>query len=292
MLRFIDFLTDLFDGLFMPPLVPVFSGWQGGKSWDKGDWFNNHTGFPKRPSVHRRRFAPPPLSPVWRVLCTSPAGAIIGEPSHMRAVRAHKGKAAARITIRGRSGHSSRPDQGLNAIHLMTSIMAKAVETADALTRGPFETTFEPPYSSLQIGTVKGGQVINIIPDFSAIELEARAISGVSPLALLQPVRESVEAFAAKGIDIDWTPMSDYPALSLAADTPLVLLLEELTGTACLAAVSYGTEAGLFQAAGIDAIICGPGDIGRAHKPDEFITTSELSACQSILETLGRRCTA
>ncbi|WKL22984.1 acetylornithine deacetylase [Agrobacterium tumefaciens] len=224
-------------------------------------------------------------------LCTRPAGAIIGEPSHMRAVRAHKGKAAARITIRGRSGHSSRPDQGLNAIHLMTSIMAKAVETADALTRGPFETTFEPPYSSLQIGTVKGGQAINIIPDFSAIELEARAISGVSPLALLQPVRESVEAFAAKGIDIDWTPMSDYPALSLAADTPLVLLLEELTGTACLAAVSYGTEAGLFQAAGIDAIICGPGDIGRAHKPDEFITTSELSACQSILETLGRRCT-
>lgn len=223
-------------------------------------------------------------------LCTPPAGAIVGEPSNMQAVRAHKGKAAARITIRGRSGHSSRPDQGVNAIHLMTVIMAKAVETADALTRGPFEATFEPPYSSLQIGTVKGGQAINIIPDFSAIELEARAISGVSPLALLQPVRASVEAFAAKGIDIEWTPMSDYPALSLPADAPLVLLLEELTGTPCLAAVSYGTEAGLFQAAGIDAIICGPGDIGRTHKPDEFITTDELSACQSMLETLGRRC--
>ncbi|MDZ7928241.1 MAG: acetylornithine deacetylase [Agrobacterium sp.] len=224
-------------------------------------------------------------------LCAPPAGAIIGEPSNLRAVRAHKGKAAARITIRGRSGHSSRPDQGVNAIHLMTGIMAKAVETAHELMQGPFEATFEPPYSSLQIGTMKGGQAINIIPDFSAIELEARAISGISPLELLQPVRSSVEALAAKGIDIEWTPMSDYPALSLAADAPLALLLEELTGTPCLAAVSYGTEAGLFQAAGIDAIICGPGDIGRAHKPDEFITTSELSACQSMLETLGRRCT-
>ncbi|WP_312357047.1 acetylornithine deacetylase [Agrobacterium sp.] len=225
-------------------------------------------------------------------LCAPPAGAIIGEPSNMRAVRAHKGKAAARITLRGRSGHSSRPDQGINAIHLMTGIMAKAVQTADTLTRGPFEATFEPPYSSLQIGTVKGGQAINIIPDHCTIELEARAISGVSPLTLLEPVQSAVEALAATGVDIEWTPMSAYPALSLPAEAPLALLLEQLTGTSNLAAVSYGTEAGLFQAAGIDAIICGPGDIGRAHKPDEFITAGELAACQSMLETLAHHCAA
>lgn len=225
-------------------------------------------------------------------LCAPPAGAIIGEPSNLRSVRAHKGKAAARVSIRGRSGHSSRPDQGVNAIHLMAGIIATAVEAADALTRGPFEKTFEPPYSSLQIGTVNGGQAINIIPDHCAIELEARAISGVSPIALLEPVRRSVEALTATGVDIEWLPMSAYPALSLPAEAPLASLLDELTGTPGLAAVSYGTEAGLFQAAGIDAIICGPGDIGRAHKPDEFITAGELSACQSMLETLGRRCTA
>ncbi|WP_144576598.1 acetylornithine deacetylase [Agrobacterium sp. DE0009] len=225
-------------------------------------------------------------------LCAKPAGAIIGEPSNLRAVRAHKGKAAARITIRGRSGHSSRPDQGVNAIHLMTGIMAKAVETAQALTQGPFEGTFEPPYSSLQIGTVNGGQAINIVPDLCTIEVEARAISGVSPLALLEPLRESVERLAANGTDVQWAPMSDYPALSLAADAPLVNLMEQLTDAPCIDAVSYGTEAGLFQAAGIDAIICGPGDIGRAHKPDEYITTTELSACQSLLERLAHRCAA
>ena len=86
--------------------------------------------------------------------------------------------------------------------------------------------------------------------------------------------------------------MSAYPALSLPAEAPLALLLEQLTGTPNLAAVSYGTEAGLFQAAGIDAIICGPGDIGRAHKPDEFITEGELFACQSMLETLAHHCAA
>ena len=83
-------------------------------------------------------------------LCAPPAGAIIGEPSNLRSVRAHKGKAAARVSIRGRSGHSSRPDQGVNAIHLMAGIIATAVEAADALTRGPLEKTFEPPYSSLR----------------------------------------------------------------------------------------------------------------------------------------------
>ncbi|MDS7594716.1 acetylornithine deacetylase [Agrobacterium tumefaciens] len=223
-------------------------------------------------------------------LCAKPAGAIIGEPSNMRGVRAHKGKAAARITLRGRSGHSSRPDQGVNAIHLMTGVLAKAVESAQALAQGPFDTTFAPPYSSLQVGTVRGGQAINIIPDLCVAELEARAISGVSPTALLEPIRAAVETLAANGIDIEWTPMSDYPALSLAAGSPLVALVEELTRCASLAAVSYGTEAGLFQAAGIDAIICGPGDIGRAHKPNEFITAGELAACQSMVEALGARC--
>lgn len=81
-------------------------------------------------------------------LCASPLGAIIGEPSGMRAIRAHKGKAAARLTVRGRSGHSSRPDEGLNAIHAIANVLSRAVAAADRLTQGPFEHVFEPPYSS------------------------------------------------------------------------------------------------------------------------------------------------
>jgi acetylornithine deacetylase len=222
-------------------------------------------------------------------LCAKPEGAIIGEPSNMRAICAHKGKAAARVEIRGRSGHSSRPDQGLNAIHAMAEVLSEAVANAERLTSGPFDGAFKPAYSSLQVGTISGGQAVNIIPDVCVAEFEARAIAGICPSALLAPIREKAESLRSRGLQVNWDVMSAYPALSLANDAPLAGLLRELTGQEPLAAVSYGTEAGLYQEAGIDAIICGPGDISRAHRPDEFILVDELIACQSMIETLGVR---
>lgn len=223
-------------------------------------------------------------------LCEKPLGAIIGEPSGMRAIRAHKGKAAARLTVRGRSGHSSRPDQGLNAVHAMSDVLGQAVAEAERLSRGPFETTFAPPYSSLQIGTLRGGQAVNIIPDSCEAEFEARAISGIDPAGLLEPVRQAAERLTGRGFGVEWQELSAYPALSLAEGSPLAALLEELTGVEPLAAVSYGTEAGLFQQAGIDAIICGPGEIGRAHRANEYILVEELEACRAVIEALGAHC--
>lgn len=225
-------------------------------------------------------------------LCAKPLGVIVGEPSGLRAVRGHKGKAAARVTIQGRSGHSSRPDFGLNAVHAMAETLAAVVSEAERLTHGPFDPAFEPPYSSLQAGVIKGGQSVNIIPDSCTLELEARAIPGVDPASLLAPVRAKAEACEADGFRVEWMPLSAYPALSLPQDAPVAALLQELTGETPIAAISYGTEAGLYQAAGFDAIICGPGDIGRAHKPDEYILTDELIACQRLTEALGARCAA
>lgn len=223
-------------------------------------------------------------------LCLAPLGAIIGEPSGMRAILAHKGKAAARVTITGRTGHSSRPDLGLNAIHAMTEVLQASAAAAAELTNGPFENEFEPPYSSISVGTIRGGQAVNVIPDHCSLEIEARAISSAEPQALLAPVRTAAAALTARGFEIDWQLLSAYPALLLASSSPLAALLEDLTGIEPLAAVSYGTEAGLYQQAGIDAIVCGPGDIARAHKPNEFILTSELAACQTMIETLGQIC--
>ncbi len=225
-------------------------------------------------------------------LCAKPLGVIVGEPSGMRAVRGHKGKAAGRVTIEGRSGHSSRPDLGLNAIHAISEALSAAVSEAERLTHGPFNSAFEPAYSSLQAGVIAGGQSVNIIPDSCTLDLEARAIPGVDPASLLAPVKARAEALAAEGFLVEWTAMSAYPALSLPQDAALAALLRELTGEAPLAAVSYGTEAGLYQAAGFDAIICGPGNIDRAHKPDEYILASELIACQRMIEALGARCVA
>lgn len=225
-------------------------------------------------------------------LCAKPLGVIVGEPSGMRAVRGHKGKAAARVVINGRSGHSSRPDLGLNAIHAMAGVLGAAVSEAERLTHGPFDPTFEPAYSSLQAGVISGGQSVNIIPDTCTLDLEARAVPGVDPAGLLAPVKARAEALAAQGYGVEWKSVSAYPALSLPHNAALAALLRELTGEAPVAAVSYGTEAGLYQAAGFDAIICGPGDIGRAHKPDEYILASELAACRRMIEALGAHCAA
>ena len=222
-------------------------------------------------------------------LCAPPLGAVIGEPSGMQPVLAHKGKAAARVTLRGRSGHSSRPDLGLNAVHAMAGVLQAAVWAARALEDGPFDPAFDPPYSSLQVGTIRGGQAVNIIPDLCTVEIEARAISGVDPTGLLSPVRVAAEALAAQGFGVEWQMLSAYPALALSRSAPLAGLGAELAGREPLAAVSYGTEAGLYQKAGIDAIICGPGDIARAHRPDEYLLAGELAACQSMIEALGSR---
>ena len=215
-------------------------------------------------------------------LCAPPLGAIIGEPSGLVPVLAHKGKAALRLVATGVAGHSSRPDLGANAIHALLPALSAAAAQAVALQSGPQDPRFAPPWSSLQIGTVAGGQAVNIIPDRAEAQIEARAIHGVDPRAILEPV-----VAAAGGLAVDW--LSSYPALALDGDHPLARLLAELTGATPLGAVSYGTEAGLYQQAGIPAIICGPGDIARAHRPEEYLTMAELQDACALIRRLGRR---
>ncbi|TPN80981.1 acetylornithine deacetylase [Mesorhizobium sp. B1-1-5] len=225
-------------------------------------------------------------------LCEKPLGAIIGEPSRMEAVRGHKGKAAARLEVIGRSGHSSRPELGQNAVHAMSGLVTQIVAYGQTLADGPFDTDFAPPYSSLQVGVIAGGQAVNIIPDRCTADIEVRAVPGVSPSSLLEPVKAQLIALGDSGFDVAWHELSAYPGLSLPQESGLAALLTELTGREPLSAVSYGTEAGLYQQAGIDAIICGPGDISRAHRANEYIEIGELVACQSMIERLGKRLAA
>jgi acetylornithine deacetylase len=225
-------------------------------------------------------------------LCGKPLGAVIGEPSRMQPVRAHKGKAAARLEVIGISGHSSRPDLGLNAVHAMAGVIAHAVAYGQSLADGPLDHNFEPPYSSLQVGVVAGGQAVNIIPDRCTADIEARAVPGASPSSLLEPVKARLFALRDQGYEVAWHELSSYPALTPAEGSELTEILAELTGQQPLTAVSYGTEAGLYQQAGIDAIVCGPGDIGRAHRPNEYIEVGELAACRKMIEDLGARLAA
>lgn len=216
-------------------------------------------------------------------LCAPPLGAIIGEPTGLVPVLAHKGKAAMRVSALGVAGHSSRPDLGSNAIHALVPVLAAATAQAAALQAGPRDARFAPPWSSLQIGTLSGGQALNIIPDRAEARIEARAIAGVDPEHLLAPVRDAARASGAE-VEI----LSSYPALALDAGHSLAALTARISGHAPSAAVSFGTEAGLFQQAGIPAIICGPGDIARAHRPEEYLLRDELLAARAMVLALGR----
>lgn len=216
------------------------------------------------------------------VLCAPPRGCIVGEPSSLTPVLRHKGKSALRLQAKGVTGHSSRPDLGRNAIHTLLPALEAALAASDSAMKGPQNPEFAPPYSTVQIGTISGGQAVNIIPDQATAQIEARAIAGVDPQSLLAPV------FAAASGDLTVELLSSYPALSLEGDHPLAILLEGLTGRDAQPAVSFGTEAGLFQQAGIPSIICGPGHIDRAHKPEEFLTVDELHAARQLVVDLGR----
>ncbi len=215
-------------------------------------------------------------------LCAAPLGCIVGEPTGLQPVLAHKGKAALRLSANGIPGHSSRPDLGKNAIHALLPALNAAAAQALALQEAGQDARFEPPFSTLQIGTVSGGQAVNIIPDAASATIEARAIAGVDPRQLMAPLLD------ATGPEVEAQWMSTYPALALAADAPLAQLCKDLSGQAPVQAVSFGTEAGLFQQAGIPSIICGPGDISRAHRPEEYLTRSELEATRQMILRLGR----
>ncbi|TDX26106.1 acetylornithine deacetylase [Rhodovulum visakhapatnamense] len=219
-------------------------------------------------------------------LCAAPLGCIVGEPTGLVPVLRHKGKATIRVSAEGISGHSSRPDLGCNAIHRLIPVLTAARAQSAALESGAQDPHFAPPWSTLQVGTVSGGQAVNILPAAAQAMIEARAIAGVDPQGLLAPVI----AAAGEGVTVEL--QSAYPALSLDEASPLAALAADISGHTPLAAVSFGTEAGLFQAAGVPSVVCGPGDIARAHKPEEYLTVDELHAARAMALRLGDRLAA
>lgn len=218
-------------------------------------------------------------------LCAPPLGCFVGEPTGLVPVLRHKGKATLALQATGVPGHSARPDLGQNAIHSLLPVLTEAAGLAARLqAEGPEHAAFAPPYSTAQIGVLQGGTAINIIPEAATALIEARAIPGQDPKALLAPV---MEVAAAQGVGAEI--IAAYPPLDLPEDAELARLAADLAGVNPRGAVSFGTEAGLFQQAGIPAIVCGPGEISRAHKPEEYVLGSELAAARALILSLGAR---
>lgn len=223
-----------------------------------------------------------------------PAAAIVGEPTSMKLINRHKGFYSFITTVTGRDGHSSATHRGVSAIAYAAEIIGFLTKLgADIARQGPYDDGFDPPYTTLNVGTIGGGTAINIIPRQCSIAWEFRPIPGFD----LPSVRRQLDGFIAESLlprmravapeaGVVTVPHSGSPPLVPEADSSAEALVRLLTGANTAHAVSFGTEAGLFQEAGIPTVICGPGSIDQAHKPNEFIDLDQIEACVAFLRKL------
>jgi acetylornithine deacetylase len=225
---------------------------------------------------------------------TRPRLVIVGEPTSMGIVDSHKGATRFRTTITGREAHSSMTHIGVNAIHIAGMLISELSRIEEELRNGPQNPRFTPPYSTVQIGLIEGGRAQNIVPKHCAFSWEIRAVPGFELSTVTDRfdrfVRERcLPSMQALGRDtgIETTMMNSVPAYLSSENSDAVSLALKLMGQNETHAVSYGTEAGLFQRGGCDSVICGPGDIAVAHRPDEYIEPSELDRCMGFLRGLA-----
>ncbi|MBL8382704.1 MAG: acetylornithine deacetylase [Burkholderiales bacterium] len=221
------------------------------------------------------------------------SGVIVGEPTSMQVIVAHKGKRSYRCTVHGREAHSALAPQGVNAIEYAARVITYIRHLADRMRQlEPRDNGFDVPFTTLQTGTIRGGTALNIVPRECVFDWEFRYLPGADPEAIEAEVRnyaltlvpEMRQVAAEAGIDIRLT--SEAPG-SNAADTDAVTRLAiALARNPTTAKVAYATEAGLFERAGLPSIICGPGSIEQAHKPNEYCALEQLGQCEAFMERL------
>jgi acetylornithine deacetylase len=218
-----------------------------------------------------------------------PALAIIGEPTLMKIVGAHKGGAKLITTCCGKEGHSSAPDKGANAVMMAGEFMTLLESVQDEL-RSDTDPHFDPPFTTVQATVVHGGTAVNILAKEAEVTWEYRFLPDRDPSKIVERVKARAAAEVlpkyqrrAAEAKFDTALHAHYPGLAMDEDSPAIHLARELTGANQVEAVAYGTEAGHFQSYGIPAVICGPGSIEQAHRPDEFCKLSELEACEAFL---------
>jgi len=223
-----------------------------------------------------------------------PRGCIVGEPTLMRPVIAHKGRKSMRCHIHGKEAHSALTHEGVNAVEMAAELVTYLRGMAQRKREhGPFDPDFTPPYTTIHTGVLKGGTALNIVPRECELEFEFRNIPGDDLETLAAEVRRYAETTlvpemrrvnAATGIVFE--EINTTRGLVSSPDDEIVHLAQRLSGANSLGKVSYGTEAGLFQAEDIPTVICGPGSMEQGHKPNEFVSREQVRACEAFMRRL------
>ncbi len=233
--------------------------------------------------------------------CAAPRLVVVGEPTSMQVAAAHKGQHVCRTRITGREAHSSRPEDGVNAVmvaaELITLISNFAARERE---KGVQDEAFDPPYTSFNVGPIRGGSMFNIIPNACEFDWEFRPVPGTDAQEIiheyqrfiddvLAPRMKAVGGAECGVVNEVWAYL---PPLKADPGSDAETLAMMLAGKNETTVVAFGTEGGHFQSIDFPAVVCGPGDIAQAHKPDEFITTAELAACGKFMERLARALSA
>ncbi|MBA1289656.1 acetylornithine deacetylase [Pseudomonas japonica] len=219
---------------------------------------------------------------------------IIGEPTELRPVLGHKGKLAMRCDVRGHACHSAYAPQGVNAIEYAAALINELGRIGDGL-KSPdqHDPRFDPPFTTVQTGMISGGQALNIVPQECRFDFEIRALPAHDPHAVAQTLQRyaqehvlpRMQAVSAQS-GIRFTELSAYPGLATNPQSQAAELIATFCGSAAFDTVAFGTEGGLFDAAGIPTVVCGPGSMDQGHKPDEFVSMEQLAACDRMLQKI------
>ncbi|HEY1313159.1 MAG TPA: acetylornithine deacetylase [Steroidobacteraceae bacterium] len=222
-----------------------------------------------------------------------PAGCVVGEPTSMQPIIAHKGTHRFRCTVRGREAHSSYVTHGVNAIEYAARLVVFIRQIADRLAQSEIrDYGFTVPYSTLSTGVIHGGIAANVIPKECVFQFDMRTLPQTSPEALYQEILAQAQRLSGEmhavdresGIDLDW--VSQTVGLAASESDAIVQWAKQLSRNTAVGKVSYGTEAGLFQKMGVPAVICGPGDIAQAHRPNEFVALEQLAQCEKFMDRI------
>jgi acetylornithine deacetylase len=220
---------------------------------------------------------------------------LIGEPTELKPVLGHKGKLAMRCQVKGAACHSAYAPYGVNAIEYAARLIGRLGEIGAQLAQCErHDQRFDPPFSTVQTGVIKGGRALNIVPAECEFDFEVRALPGFDAHEVADELQTYAEAellprmrSVQPDTGIRLQPLSAYPGLATSPDSEAARLLALLSGSTEFGTVAFGTEGGLFDQAGIPTVVCGPGSMDQGHKPDEFITLEQLTRCDAMLVRLA-----
>ncbi|GAB4205139.1 MAG: acetylornithine deacetylase [Tibeticola sp.] len=225
----------------------------------------------------------------------APLACIIGEPTGMVPAIAHKGVRRWRCCVRGKEAHSSLTPQSVNAIEMAARVIGTLRDMAERFEREePRYAGFDVPFSTVSVGQFHGGIADNVVPRDAEFRYEFRDLPTADAAAMQREVEAAAAALqpamqrVAPEAGFRFEPICDVPSFLADADAPLTRMAQRLSGEARTTLVAFGTEAGLFKAAGIPTVVCGPGEIAQAHQPDEYVTLEQLARCEQFLQGLAQ----